>query len=320
MSALETRADMRSLMSPDHPTTRAALTAVFVTILWASSWVLIRLGLETDELDPLGFAGMRYGLAAAVLWLALARRSKPTGLRAMRRSRLVELAGLGVVFYALTQGAQFVAIANQPAATTSLVLSFTPLLTAIAAVFVLGERLRLIQAVGMLAVAGGAVLYFSGSLGATAVGMTAALICLAANTGASVMGRRVNRRSDSDPLTVTAVSMSVGAALLVAVAAVIEGLALPSLQGVLIIAWLAVVNTAWAFVLWNRSLVHLPAATSAVINNLMLVEIALLAWLFLDERPSVGQVVAIAVVTVGVVVGSGALTAPRRVRTPSPRQ
>lgn len=211
------------------------------------------------------------------------------------------------------------AIAYQPAATPSLVLSFTPLLTALSAVFVLGERLRPIQAVGMLAVAGGAVLYFSGSLGATAVGMTASLICLAANTGASVMGRRVNRRSDSDPLIVTAVSMSVGAALLVAVAAIYEGLALPSAQGMIIIAWLAVVNTAWAFVLWNRSLVHLPAATSAVINNLMLVEIALLAWLFLDERPSVGQVVAIAVVTVGVVVGTGAFNAPRRLRTPSPR-
>ena len=307
-------------MSDDRTTTRAAMTAVFVTILWASSWVLIRLGLETDELDPLGFAGMRYGLAAAVLWLAIARRSGPRGLATLGRSRVIELVGLGVVFYALTQGSQFVAIANQPAATTSLILSFTPILTAITAVFVLGERLRPVQAVGMLAVAGGAVLYFSGSLGATAVGMTASLICLAANTGASVMGRKVNRRSDSDPLLVTAVSMSVGAALLIVVAAIFEGLALPSVQGMAIIAWLAVVNTAWAFVLWNRSLVHLPAATSAVINNLMLVEIALLAWMFLDEQPSVGQVVAIAVVTVGVVVGSGAFSAPRRVRIPGPRR
>jgi hypothetical protein len=43
------------------------------------------------------------------------------------------------------------------------------------------------------------------------------------------------------------------------------------------------------------------------------VEIAVLAWLFLDERPSVGQVAAIAVVTVGVVAGTGALgtTRPR---------
>lgn len=292
-------------MPTDH-TLRAALLAVFVTVLWASSWVLIRIGLDSGDFDPIGFAGIRYGMAAAVLW-AVAGAHRLRAIRTMERRRLGELAVLGVVFYALTQGSQFVAIANQPAATTSLVLSFTPLLTAVVAAVALGERIAPIQVTGMLAVAGGATLYFTGSLGATVLGMTAALVCLASNTASSVLGRSINRRQGADPLTVTLVSMSVGAVILLAVGAVTEGLSLPSLEGVLIVAWLAVVNTAWAFVLWNRSLVHLPAATSAVINNLMLVEIAVLAWLFLDERPSLGQVVAIAVVTVGVVAGTGAV-------------
>lgn len=289
-----------------QPATRAAWLAVFVTILWASSWVLIRIGLEAEDLQPLGFAGMRYAIAAILLWVWIAYR-RGAAFRSLPSRRLGELLVLGVVFYAITQGAQFVAIANQPAATTSLVLSFTPLLTAVIAVFALGERLRLAQIAGMIAVAGGAVLYFSGSLGATVIGMTAALICLTANTGASILGRTINRRADTDPLLVTAVSMTMGAGLLLAVAAFFEGIATPSVRAILIIAWLAGVNTAWAFVLWNRSLVHLPAATSAVINNLMLVEIAVLAWLFLDESPSIGQVAAIAVVTVGVVAGSGAI-------------
>ncbi|HSJ29458.1 MAG TPA: EamA family transporter [Acidimicrobiia bacterium] len=292
-------------MPTDH-TTRATLQAVFVTILWASSWVLIRIGLDSADLQPLGFAGMRYGLAALVIWATVVRRSGPSGLADLTSVRIRELIVLGIVFYALTQGAQFVAIANQPAATTSLVLSFTPLLAALVGMVVLGEHVRPIQVVGMVAVAAGAFLYFTGSLGATAVGMAASLVCLGSNTAAAILGRRVNRRTDSDPLLVTAVSMSIGAAVLLIVGAVAEGISLPSPAAWLIIAWLAVVNTAWAFVLWNRSLVHLPAATSAVINNLMLVEIAVLAWLFLDERPSVGQVVAIAVVTTGVVAGSGA--------------
>lgn len=296
-------------MPTDH-TLRAALLAVFVTILWASSWVLIRVGLDSGDFDPIGFAGVRYGMAAVVLWVA-AGTQRLRAIRAMERRRLGELAVLGVVFYALTQGSQFVAIAHQPAATTSLVLSFTPLLTAVVAALALSERISPIQVTGMLAVAGGATLYFTGSLGATALGMTAALVCLASNTASSVLGRSINRREGADPLIVTVVSMSVGAAILLIVGAVVEGVPLPSLPGTAIVAWLAVVNTAWAFVLWNRSLVHLPAATSAVINNLMLVEIAVLAWLFLDERPSLGQVVAIALVTVGVVAGSGALGAAR---------
>jgi len=37
-----------------------ALQALFVTFLWSSSWVLIKFGLE--EIPPLTFAGLRYGL------------------------------------------------------------------------------------------------------------------------------------------------------------------------------------------------------------------------------------------------------------------
>lgn len=298
---------------PTDRTLRAALLAVFVTVLWASSWVLIRLGLDSGDFDPIGFAGLRYGVAAIVVWATLGR-DRRRHIRELAPKRIGELVILGVVFYAVTQGSQFVAIAHQPAATTSLILAFTPLLTAITAALALGERITPTQIAGMLGVAGGAALYFTGSLGATFTGMVAAVVCLGANTASSVLGRRVNRRDGADPRIVTAVSMSVGAGVLLVVGAVVEGIRLPTAGGIAIVMWLAVVNTAWAFVLWNRSLIHLPAATSAVINNLMLVEIAVLAWLFLDERPSVGQVVAIAIVTAGVVAGSGAVGAVRAAR------
>ena len=44
----------------------ALLTAVFVTFLWSTSWVLIKVGLAAS-LPPLPFAGLRYGLAALCL-------------------------------------------------------------------------------------------------------------------------------------------------------------------------------------------------------------------------------------------------------------
>jgi len=50
-----------------------------------------------------------------------------------------------------------------------------------------------------------------------------------------------------------------------------------------IIAWLAVINTAFAFTLWNHTLRTLSATESSVINNTMLVQIAFLAWVFLGE-------------------------------------
>ncbi len=47
------------------PHLRAALQALFVTFLWSTSWVLIKIGL--DDIPALTFAGLRYTLA----WLCL---------------------------------------------------------------------------------------------------------------------------------------------------------------------------------------------------------------------------------------------------------
>jgi len=68
----------------------------------------------------------------------------------------------------------------------------------------------------------------------------------------------------------------------------------------LIIGWLAVVNTALAFTLWNYSLRRLAAVESASINNTMLIQIAALAWIFLGEPPGTLGIVGILVVSIGV--------------------
>jgi drug/metabolite transporter (DMT)-like permease len=49
-----------------------------------------------------------------------------------------------------------------------------------------------------------------------------------------------------------------------------------------IILWLAVANTALAFTLWSRTLRTLSAMESSI-NNTLLIQIALLAWLCLGE-------------------------------------
>jgi drug/metabolite transporter (DMT)-like permease len=78
---------------------------------------------------------------------------------------------------------------------------------------------------------------------------------------------------------------------------VIEGVPQLTVTLVLIVCWLAVVNTALAFTLWNRSLRQLAAVESAAVNNTMLIQIAGLAWLFLGEGPGPAGVVGILVVS-----------------------
>jgi drug/metabolite transporter (DMT)-like permease len=78
--------------------------------------------------------------------------------------------------------------------------------------------------------------------------------------------------------------MGIGATLLLGTGLVTQGLPNLSLTNWAIIGWLAVVNTAFAFTLWNSTLRVLSAMESSIINSTMLIQIAILAWIFLGER------------------------------------
>jgi drug/metabolite transporter (DMT)-like permease len=92
--------------------------------------------------------------------------------------------------------------------------------------------------------------------------------------------------------------------VLLAAGLAIQGLPPISLQGWAIIAWLALVNTAFAFTLWNKTLQTLPAMESSMINNTMLVQIAILAWLFLGESITPLEIVGLLLATIGVIAAS----------------
>ena len=263
--------------------------------------MIIRWGLddEDDRLPPLTFAGLRYGLAAALL-VGWTRTGPRRAIHVVERSAWRPLIALGAVMYALTQGAQFVAIDSQPAATTNLFLAMTPLAVAATSAAVLGENTTRRQQAGALVVIAGAAVYFGGDLGATPVGVAAALICLASNSAATLLGRAVNRTARHSAVAVTAVSMSAGAVLLLATGLLVDGLPHVSWSAAAIVAWLAVVNTAFAWTWWNHAQRVLTATEAAAINTTMAVQIPLLAWVFLDERLGVPEIAGIVIVVVGV--------------------
>ena len=286
-----------SLARPSAP----ALQALFVTFLWSTSWVLIKIGLS-DQLPPLTFAGLRYTVAAAVLcvWLAgsPARRAELAATTPATRWRL---AALGVVMYSLTQALQFVGLDLLPAATLSLLLSFTPALVTVAAVRVTDESAQPRQWLGMAVAAGGAAIYLGPELGVTSlIGLAVGVAGMTSNAGASLLGRLVNRDANLSPLAVTAPTMALGGLLTLAAGLVVDGVPRLSASSWGIVVWLAVVNTAFAFTLWNHTLRRLSATESSAINNTMLVQIAVLAWWILGEGLSALQWAALAVVSLGI--------------------
>ena len=112
-------------------------------------------------------------------------------------------------------------------------------------------------------------------------------------------------------LTVTVVSMGVGSLLLLAGGFITEGVPRLDLEGWGIVLWLAVVNTALAFTLWNHTLRKLTAVESTLINNTMLIQIAILAWLFLGEPISAKEGIGLLLAVLGVLVVQLAGARPR---------
>jgi drug/metabolite transporter (DMT)-like permease len=286
----------------------AALQALLVTFLWSTSWILIKVGLDDLDLAPISFAGLRYALAAAILL--------PFGLRAMRAAHatrpidgrlLWRVALYGLLFVSVAQGAQFAALSVLPATAVSLVLASIPAVVALMALAGRHERASAWQAAGIGLLSLGAALYFGPFEVApgSAIGFVAAGVCVLAAATSSHLGRRLARDATASlggPVGLTAASMAVGGVALLVAGVVLEGWPRLDAIGWLIVAWLAVVNTAFAFTLWNHTLRTLTAVESSVVNNTMTIQVAILAVVFLGEQLDPLQLVGLVLAAVGAAV------------------
>jgi drug/metabolite transporter (DMT)-like permease len=283
--------------TPSHPT--AVLQALFVTFLWATSWVLIKIGL--DDIPALTFAGLRYSLAFLILVIPVLWTGRFRRLKQLSKRTWVQLIVLGLLFYTITQGAQFLGLAYLSAVTVNLLLSLTSLIVAIIGIPLLGELPIGRQWIGIGIALLGALLYFhpieipQGQV----IGYAAVLIGLFANAGSSILGRDVNRLRDLEPLLVTVVSMGVGGIVLLLTGVVVQGFPRLGLASWAIIGWLALVNTAFAFTLWNRTLRSLSAMESSIINNSMIIQIPILAMVFLGEKIDTKGAIGLVTVALG---------------------
>ena len=286
----------------NSPHTRAVLQALIVTILWSTSWVIIKFGL--NDLPPLTFAGLRYTLAFLCLLPFVLHKLRIEGVQPLAKADWGRLALLGFLFYSITQGAQFFGLAALPAVTVSVLLNFTSPLVAFLGIFILSERPARLQWAGVILFLIGMLTYFYPvSFPANQVlGLLVVLAGVLADSLAGVLGRSINRSRAFSPLLVTVVSMGIGAPILLVAGIMLQGWVKLNLVSILMITWLAVVNTAFAFTLWNRTLQELSAIESTIINGTMLVQIAILAVLFLDETLSIRQVSGMVLVAVGAVL------------------
>jgi drug/metabolite transporter (DMT)-like permease len=112
----------------------------------------------------------------------------------------------------------------------------------------------------------------------------------------------VVRGQKVDTLSLTAIPLALGGGCLLLVALPLEGLphASPVTWG--LVLWLAAVNTALGYILYNHALQVLTAFEMNVMLNLSPVWTALMAWFLLGERLSLLQWIGMVIVIVGVML------------------
>jgi drug/metabolite transporter (DMT)-like permease len=280
----------------------AIILSLLVTFLWSTSFILIKFGLK--DIPPLVYAGLRYTIAFICLLPFLFTKKNLAIVKKLNNKDWIYLILLGLIFYFFTQGTQFIGLSLLPAVTVSLWLNFTPLIVAIMGIYFINEFPTFTQIIGIILFLIGIMVYFYpiNLSNSQTIGLIVMTIGVLSNAGAAILGRKINRIGNITPLVVTVISMGVGALILLGIGLLTQGLPIINTKNTIYLLWLAVVNTAIAFTIWNYTLRTLTAMESSIINGTMLIQIALLAWIFLGEEITGKEIIGMFIAIIGAIL------------------
>ena len=268
-----------------------------MTFIWASSFVFVKMLLP--DIGPLLIAGLRYFLAFFILLPFILRQKGSLGRIEPKMWGLLAL--IGISAYAIGNGALFWALRYLPATTVAFMFSFSPLLILFAGIVILKEFPTRWQIVGVVVVLiGGALFFSSGFQSDEPLGLAMVLVGLISFTAFGILGRSVAKARQLSTLNLTGIPFAIGGGLLLIIGLAVEGRPALDQNTWLVIVWLAIANTAFAYFLYYHALKSITALEMNVTLNLSPLGTALLAWLILGESLSSIQILGIFTVIVGV--------------------
>ncbi len=276
--------------------------AFLVVIIWATSWIIIKNNLS--DIPPLFFAGARYFLASLFLLLWCFSTGKIKEVKTIEKKTWPVVVILGIAMYATAQGGQYIALSYLPSNHVSLFMNFSPVFISLLGITVLGEKLTPMKGSGIVIYIAGISIYFlplASASGKTA-GYIAASVCFTSHIIASLTGRYLNKSRKASPMVITAVTMFIGGTLLFITGTVAEGFTMLTASGFISLMILVIINTCLTFPLWNKTLRYLSASESSMISSTMLIFIAILAWYFLSEVPTIKETAGIILSVTGVIL------------------
>ena len=256
---------------------------------------------SNQELDPLWGAGLRFALASVLLFAAVLALRLPLPRRRAATSALV----YGALNFAAGFGLAYYALVELDAGFGQILLALVPLVTLLLAVAQREERLRAAALVGALLALGGVIAMSRAPLdeGVPLRFLLAALGTAICWAQAAILVRRFPA---VHPVTMNAVGMGIGAALLVLLSVLVgETIELPrELETWLALGYLVVVGSIVVFVLYVLVLRFWSASRAAYLFVVSpFVTVLVSAWL-LDEPVGASLVLGGALVLGGVYIGA----------------
>ncbi|WP_456599114.1 DMT family transporter [Blastococcus sp. SYSU DS0616] len=273
-----------------------AVAAGVLVVCWSSGFV----GAEfaTRDAPVATVLAWRTGLAAALLggWVLL------RGER-LRPGSLLRQACLGLLVQAVYLGGVFAAAgAGVPAGTSALVAALQPLVVAVVAAPLLGERTTARQRVGLLVGAGGVALVVVGDLGAGGASPVAFLLPVVALAGLSAGTLLERRWAPAESLAVALALQSAVAALVFGAVAGARGELSPPAEPAfwVAMAWLVLLSTVGGYGSYLFVVRRSGATTASTLLYLTPPATALWAWAMFGQPPGPTALPGILVCAVGV--------------------
>lgn len=270
--------------------------------IWGVNFSVIKLGLA--GIRPLAFNALRFPLAALVVYVALRRRGPiplPVG---GDRWRVLVLGVVGNVFY---QVLFILGMERAPAGIASLLLSSSPLLTAILSSALGQERVALRVWVGVSATLAGLGLVIVGGAESGVGGPLAGyLLMLGASTTWAIYtvgSRRLVERYGSVAFTAwTLWCGAIGLAVVGMPAVLATPLAHTPAASWAAIGYSGTLAIGVAYMLWYYGVSQIGTTHTSIYSNVVPVVALGVAWLWLGEVPATIQLVGAAVVIAGVML------------------
>lgn len=270
-----------------------------VCLIWGSTWLAIKFGLE--GVPPFLGAGLRFALAAAILWglvyaAGLSPRLTPRGRRAALTAGVL---GFGIC-YSLVYWAE----TRVASGLVAVLCAVAPLITALLTAFVARtETLTPRKAAGIITGIIGVVVLFwpqNGTASADTLGLLAAFVSSVGAAGNLVAQSLWSKKDDARVLN--AWSMTLGSALILGLSFLFERGAVVTwtTANVGALVYLAVLGSVVAFLSYYKLIHSLPATQVSMITLIFPVVAILLGWVVLGERLSANAGFGIALIIGGV--------------------